>query len=106
MQDFRKFQNWRIITEEGTIAHGDYIRKEEGVTIRTDESGLLNDNPDENGKPLPAIETHDGSHIEHYKHGVLHCVGGPAIIDVADNYELWFVNGKEIKPETNRGGTQ
>lgn len=98
MKDFvEKCFMKRVLTEEGTIAHGDYILDEAGVTVRTDKNGLLNDNPNEFGQPLPAIETHDGNHVEHWRNGVPHCVDGPAIIDVADNYELWFVNGKKTE---------
>ena len=63
MKDFRNFQNVRIITEEGTIANGDYIMDE--VIIRC-KNGLLSDNTDENGELQPAIETRDGNHLEHW----------------------------------------
>lgn len=96
MKDFRNYTSVRIITEEGSIANGDYIL--DGVTIRC-KNGLLNDNLDENGDLQPAIETHDGSHIEHWNNGQLHCDNGPAIIDNVDNYELWFISGIEIEPK-------
>lgn len=95
MKDFRNFQHVRIITEEGTIANGDYIL--DGITIRC-KNGLLNDNTDENGDLLPAIETTDGNHIEHWKNGVLHCPDAPAIVDNTDKYELWFDEGSEVIP--------
>lgn len=96
MKDFRNYTSVRIITEEGSIANGDYIL--DGVTIRC-KNGLLNDNLDENGELQPAIETHDGSHIEHWNRGQLHFDNGPAIIDNVDNYELWFISGVEIEPK-------
>lgn len=95
MKDFRNFQNVRIITEEGTIANGDYIM--EDVIIRC-KNGLLSDNTDESGELLPAIETRDGNHLEHWKNGLLHCEDAPAIVDNVDNYEYWFVNGVEYPP--------
>lgn len=95
MKDFRNFQNVRIIIEDGTIANGDYIL--EGVTIRC-RNGYLNDNVDETGNLQPAIETHDGGHIEHWRNGCLHCESEPAIVDVHDKYEAWFFEGNEISP--------
>ncbi len=97
MKDFRSYQNVRIITEEGTIADGDYILDD--VIIRC-KNGKLNDNTDENGELLPAIETRDGNHLEHWKNGVLHCDNAPAVVDNIDNYEYWFLNGQEIKPKS------
>ena len=96
MKGFRNFQNVRIITEEGTIANGDYIMDD--VIIRC-KNGLLSDNTDENGELLPAIETRDGNHLEHWKNGVLHCENAPAIVDNIDNYECWFENGVEYPPK-------
>ena len=96
MKDFRNYQYVRIITEEGNLADGDYIL--EDIIIRCKE-GLLNDSIDENGEELPALETRDGNHREHWKNGVLHYENGPAIVDNIDNYEYWFNNGKEYKPE-------
>jgi hypothetical protein len=96
MKDFRNFQHVRILTEEGTIANGDYIL--DGVTIRC-QNGLLNDSTDEDGAPLPAIETHDGNHIEHWQKGVLHCDNAPAVVDNIDKYEVWFCNGEECPPK-------
>lgn len=93
MKDFRNYQGVRILTEEGNIANGDYIL--DGVTIRC-KNGLLNDNVDDEGRLQPAIETHDGSHVEHWKEGRLHCDDAPAVIDTLDGYELWFFEGQEI----------
>lgn len=95
MKDFRNFQNVRIITEEGNIADGDYIMEELIIRCR---NGLLSDSTDENGDLLPAIETRDGNHLEHWKDGLLHCEDSPAIIDNIDGYERWFVNGVEYTP--------
>lgn len=102
MKDFRELQLVRIITKEGTIAKGDYLDEE--VIIRCDERGFLNDSIDEDGQILPAIETRDGNHREFWTHGLLNCPTGkdglylPAVVDNIDNYELWFVNGKEYPP--------
>lgn len=96
MKDFRNFQKVRIITEEGTIANGDYIMDD--IIIRC-KNGLLSDNYDENGNVLAAIETRDGNHLEHWKDGLLHCDTSPAVVDNTDNYELWFLNGVECPPK-------
>lgn len=96
MKDFRNYQYARIITEEGNLADGDYIL--EDIIVRF-KDGLLNDSTDENGEELPALETRDGNHREHWKNGVLHYDNGPAIVDNVDNYECWFNNGVEYKPE-------
>lgn len=82
------------MTKENKIADGDYII-EEFIIIRT-KNGFLNDIADEEGKLLPAIETMDGSHIEHWKDGVLHCDNEPAVIDIIDNYEEWWHNGVQV----------
>lgn len=95
MKDFRNCQGVRILTEEGNIANGDYILDE--VTIRC-MNGLLNDNVDNEGHPQPAIETHDGSHVEHWRKGLLHCDNAPAVVDTFDDYERWFLNGHEVQP--------
>ncbi len=95
MKDCRNYQGVRILTEEGNIANGDYILDE--VTIRC-RNGLLNDSVSDEGLLQPAIETHDGSHVEHWKDGFLHCENAPAVVDTLDNYELWFVSGREIPP--------
>ncbi|MCM1321603.1 MAG: hypothetical protein NC041_07015 [Bacteroides sp.] len=96
MKDFRNLQYVRIITEEGIIANGDYITDD--VVIRC-KNGLLCDLPGEDGILLPAIETRDGSHSEHWKNGVLHCENAPAVVDNIDKYELWFINGTECPPQ-------
>ena len=96
MKDFRDFQNVRIITQEGTIANGDYIMDD--VVIRC-RNGLLCDLPGEDGNLMPAIETRDGNHREHWKNGVLHCENAPAVVDNVDGYELWFLDGKECSPQ-------
>ena len=83
MKNFKQYQYRRIMTKENKVADGDYII-ENSVTIRV-KNGLLNDSTDEEGNLLPAIETTDGTHIEHWKDGVLHCDKEPAVIDHIDN---------------------
>lgn len=94
MESFKKYQNLRIVTEEGKIADGDYILSD--VTIRI-KDGYLNDSVDEEGKPLAAVETHDGNHEEHWKNGVLHCEYEPAVKDVADGVEEWWLEGRKVE---------
>ena len=93
MKSFKRYQYRRVPTEEGIPANGDYIYPD--VTIRF-KDGYLNDFVDEENQVLPAIETHDGSHSEHWKNGVLHCEREPAILDKNDNYEEWYRDGKPV----------
>ena len=90
MKSFKAYQHLRILTKNGTVADGDYIL--EGITVRITK-GFLNDVKDRDGNILPAVETHDGNHVEHWENGVLHCEDSPAVVDNEDNYEEWFING-------------
>lgn len=93
MKNFKIYNHLRIITEEGAIAHGDY--RIDNYILRIKE-GFLNDDIGENGEILPAIENDDFTHIEHWKDGVLHYENAPAVIDLIDNYNEWWINGKII----------
>lgn len=95
MKNFKNFQFQTIITKEHEIAEGDYII-DNTMVIRC-SNGLLDDVVDEEGHVLPAIEFLDGSHIEHWKKGVLHCETEPAVIDSIDNYEEWWLDGIQKK---------
>lgn len=66
MKSFKRYQYRRFPTEDGAPANGDYIYPD--VTIRF-KDGYLNDSSDEEGHVLPAVETQDGSHIEHWENG-------------------------------------
>lgn len=102
MQDFRELQSVRLLTIDATIAKGTYI--DEDCIIRCDNHGFLNDDIDDEGNRLPALETRDGSHREFWTHGLLNSPIDdkgdylPAVVDVYDNYSLWFVDGKEYPP--------
>lgn len=100
MKSFKSYQHLRILTTQGTIADGDYIL--EGITVRI-KKGFLNDSIDEEGKILPAVETHDGNHVEHWKNGVLHSEDSPAVVDNVDNYEEWYLNGTLVPAGGNNG---
>lgn len=93
MKSFKRYQYRRFPTEEGLPVSGDYIFKD--ITVRF-KDGYLNDSVDEDGNIMPAIETHDGSHIEHWKNGVLHSEKSPAIVDNQDNYEEWYIEGNPV----------
>ena len=97
MKSFKIFQHRKFLLKEGEIANGDYIL-DDGITVRF-KTGYLNDATDENGNLLPAISTADGNHIEHWKNGVLHCEKEPAVIDNVDEYEEWWLNGKQVEPQ-------
>lgn len=94
MKSFKAYQHRRILTAENEIADGDFIIDGD-MTVRI-KDGYLNDALDEEGKLLPAIETADGSHTEHWQNGVLHCESEPAVIDNVDGYEEWWLNGKQV----------
>lgn len=94
MKTFSNYQYRRLLTKEGSICHGDYVKDD--FIIRT-KNGFLNDVLDEEGSLLPAIQMHDGSHIEHWKNGVLHCEDGPAVEDLFENRKEWWIDGKKIK---------
>ena len=97
MKNFKSYQHQRILLADKTIANGDYIIEGE-FTVRI-KDGYLNDAEDEEGNLLPAISSADASHIEHWKDGVLHCEKEPAVIDLIDNYEEWWLNGKQVPSE-------
>jgi len=102
MKSFKSYQHQRILLSDNRLANGKYTI--EGVFTITIKDGLLNDEVSEDGTLIPAILTADSTHIEHWRNGVLHCETEPAIIDVVDNYEEWWLNGKQVKgtkPETN-----
>ena len=93
MKSYKSCQHQRILLEDKTIAHGEYIV--DSVTIRI-KNGYLDDSVDEDGNAIPAVESETGSHIEHWRNGVLHCETGLAIIDQVDGYEEWWLNGKQV----------
>ena len=93
MKSFKRYKYRRVPTEEGLAASGDYIFPD--ITVRF-KDGYLNDSVDEEGNVLPAVETHDGNHIEHWHIGVLHCENGPAIVDKNDNYQEWYKDGNPV----------
>lgn len=102
MKSFKSYQHQRILLSDNRLANGKYTI--EGVFTITIKDGLLNDEVSEDGTLIPAILTADSTHIEHWRNGVLHCETEPAIIDVVDNYEEWWLNGEQVKgtkPETN-----
>lgn len=98
MESFKSCQHLRIITVKGVIANGDYIFDKDKVTVRL-KDGYLNDFVDEDGNILPAVESEDGSHVEHWRNGVLHCENEPAVKDVLEGIEEWWVNGRQVLPE-------
>lgn len=95
MKSFKSYQHKRIVLSDYTLANGKYTIDNDFTVIIKD--GFLNDEISEDGTLIPAISTSDSTHIEHWKNGVLHCETEPAIIDVLDNYEEWWLNGKMVK---------
>lgn len=98
MKNFKHLQHKPILDANQKICNGSYIIDEQ-ITIRT-KNGYLNDDIDpETGSLLPAIELSNSTHIEHWKNGVLHCENEPAVIDLVDDYEEWWVNGIQVLPK-------
>ena len=97
MKCFKAYQHQMILLKDNTVADGDFIL-DEGLTVRIKE-GLLNDVVLDSGEVLPAIETANSSHVEHWVNGVLHCETGPAVIDSIDKYEQWWLDGIEVKKD-------
>lgn len=104
MKSFKSYQHQRILLPDNTIANGKYTIDGDFTVIIKD--GFLNDDVSEDGKLIPAISTSDASHIEHWKDGVLHCETEPAIIDNIDNYEEWWLNGKQVKGTVSETSTE
>lgn len=105
MKTFSEYQNARILDKNGKIANGDYLENIEGeeeVILRI-KNGFLNDGTDEEGRALPAIQFTDGSHIEHWRNGVLHADNIPAVVDNMDGREEWWLHGRKFdNPTINR----
>ncbi|MDY6397764.1 MAG: helix-turn-helix transcriptional regulator [Treponema sp.] len=95
MKSFKSYQHQRILLSDNRLANGKYGI--DGFCTITIKDGLLNDELSEDGTLIPAILTADSTHIEHWRNGVLHCETEPAIIDVVDNYEEWWLNGNQVK---------
>ena len=106
MKNLSFYQNQRILLRDGSIANGEYLTGNENETdkvlIRI-KDGYLNDAESEKGEILPAVFFMDGTHIEHWKNGVLHSDNEPAVIDTIDDYEEWWKNGKKIEKENENG---
>lgn len=99
MKTFSEYQNARILDKSGRLANGDYLENDGEVVLRI-KNGLLDDGIDETGKPLPALQYTDGSHIEHWRNGVLHADNMPAVIDTLDNREEWWMHGRKYENPT------
>ena len=104
MKSFKSYQHQRILLPDNTIANGKYTIDGDFTVIIKD--GFLNDEVSEDGTLIPAISTSDASHIEHWKDGVLHCETEPAIIDNIDNYEEWWLNGKQVRGTVAEANTE
>lgn len=96
MKTFSEYQNNRILNKEGKIWTGNFLDDKELFIIRVKDS-LLNDEVDKDGKLLPALQSTDGSHIEHWQNGVLHAENMPAVIDTMDNREEWWLHGRKFE---------
>ena len=91
---FELYQKQQIFLSDGTLANGTYSI-DGGFTIRV-KNGYLTDGIDEDGNNLPAIYADDGSHIEHWEDGLLHCMGDNAVIDKAVPFTEFWLYGKLI----------
>ena len=99
MKTNKFYQYQRIVDENGEVVNGDYILGEgdEQFIIRC-KNGFLNDVETDDGEILPAFELVNGTHIEHWKNGLLHSEKTPAVIDIIDDTEEWWYEGRFIEP--------
>ncbi|MCQ2584501.1 MAG: hypothetical protein MJ185_02830 [Treponema sp.] len=99
MKSFKSYQHLRLVTSEGMIANGEFIR--DGFILRIKNGYLCDstsyDPQDKETKILPAVEAQNGTHIEHWKDGVLHCETEPAIINLSENIEEWWISGNQVQ---------
>lgn len=94
MRSFKEYNGRVVITENGDLAEGTYFISD---CVLRFKGGLLNNEKDDSGNVLPAIETNDGTHAEYYENGKLHRENGPAVIDVLDGIEEWWLEGNQMK---------
>lgn len=101
MKSNKFYQHQKIITVEGNIANGQYELKDDNGNVSAYfhcSNGYLTDSISEDGTIVePAFYDVNETHIEHWKNGVLHCEDGPAVIDLIDDYEEWWYEGKEVE---------
>lgn len=99
MKTFSEYQNQKLLNKDGKIWTGNFL-DEQGLFIIRVKDSLLNDEIDENGNILPALQTTDGTHIEHWQNGVLHADNIPAVVDTLDNREEWWMHGRKYENPT------
>jgi len=64
-------------------------------TILHIKDGLLDNYAGTNGEPGPAVE-YAGSHFEWWQNGLLHRIGGPAVISEHGDWEEFWIHGELI----------
>lgn len=102
MQSYKRYQNVRLLDSDRRVSHGDYVL--ENINVRVNDGFLNNVVRVEDGQEiiLPAIESFDGHHLEYWENGRLHRKDGPAVIDIDDKYEEWWIDGKRVPAPEER----
>ena len=96
MKSFKDYNGKVVIMENGALASGTYFINECMMRFK---KGLLNNEVDDEGNVLPAIEKNDGTHVEYWEDGKLHREKEPAVIDLLDNIEEWWLKGHKVTAE-------
>lgn len=101
MKTMKDYNGRVVILENGDLADGTYFVED---WILRYKDGLLNNEKGENGEVLPAVEKTDGTHYEYFENGKLHRENEPAIIDLLDDVEEWWLNGNQVRSPSGRNG--
>ncbi|MCR4714271.1 MAG: hypothetical protein K5751_07820 [Treponemataceae bacterium] len=99
MKTMKEYNGRITILENGDLADGTYFVED---WILRYKDGLLNNEQGENGEVLPAVEKNDGTHYEFFVNGKLHREDAPAIIDLLDDIEEWWLNGNQVRSPSGR----
>ena len=109
MKTFKAYQYQRFYDDEKNLLNGSFVNTTDDddpeQIMAHFRDGYLDDGYIEKYEEvIPALQC--GSHYEHWKRGVLHCDGEPAVVDQEDDYQEWWTNGKKIKREKLGGGEE
>lgn len=94
MKTLIQLQNKAILDIDAKLVHG-VVDNLGNYTLRV-KNGYLSDFTSKDGSVIPAVESSDFTHIEHWKNGVLHNDKEPAVIDLLEGYEEWWYNGVRV----------
>ena len=99
MKTMKEYNGRITILEDGSLADGTYFIDD---WILRYKDGLLNNEKGENGEVLPAVEKTDGNHYEYFENGKLSRKDAPAIIDLLEDHEEWWLDGNQVRSPSGR----